>query len=366
MRNPQLPTQRRWWSALNKPQTFPEIAMADCARAFTRRAMLTALTGAAASGVALSRASAQSDPLPSWNDGATKQAILRFVARVTREGGPDYVPPPERIATFDNDGTLWSEQPIYFQFQFGFDRVRAMSIQHPEWKERQPFKAVIDNDAKALSEIGQRGILQIIADSHGGMMTEVFAGTVAEWLGSARHPRFNRPYDKLVYLPQIELLQYLRANGFKTFIVSGGGVEFMRVFAEHTYGVPPEQVVGSSVIEKFEFGAEGKPVLMKESKIEFVDDGAGKPIAINRFIGRRPILAFGNSDGDLQMLQWTAAGNGARFTGLVHHTDSEREWAYDRQSRVGRLDKALDAANAEGWTVVNMRRDWKRVFDFET
>jgi phosphoserine phosphatase len=347
-------------------ETPLELTMTASTRAFTRRAMLTALTATAATGVAIRSASAQDDPLPSWNDGATKQAILRFVARVTRESGPDYVPPSERIATFDNDGTLWSEQPIYFQFQFAFDRVRAMSSQHPEWRGRQPFKAVIDNDTMALAEIDQRGILEIIAVTHGGMITEIFAGTVAEWLGSTRHPRFNQPYDKLVYQPQLELLRYLRANGFKTFIVSGGGVEFMRVFAEHTYGIPPEQVVGSSVIEKFEVGTEGgKPVLMKEPKVEFVDDGAGKPVAINRFIGRRPILAFGNSDGDLQMLQWTAAGNGPRLMGVVHHTDGDREWAYDRQSPIGRLDKALDAAITEGWTVVNMKRDWKRVFDFE-
>jgi len=240
-----------------------------------------------------------------------------------------------------------------------------MSAQYPEWKGRQPFKAVIENDTKALAEIGQKGILEIIAVTHGGMITEVFAGTVAEWLGSARHPRFNQPYDKLVYQPQLELLQCLRANGFKTFIVSGGGVEFMRVFAEHTYDIPPEQVVGSSLIEKFEFGVEGKPVLMKEPKVEFVDDGAGKPVAINRFIGRRPILAFGNSDGDLQMLQWTAAGNGTRFMGIVHHTDGEREWAYDRQSPVGHLDKALDEALRHGWAVVDTKKDWKKVFPFQ-
>jgi len=310
-------------------------------------------------------AAAQNDPLPSWNDGPVKQAIVDFVARVIREGGPDYVPPAERIATFDNDGTLWAEQPIYFQFQFAFDRVKALSAEHPEWRNQQPFKAVLEGDAKALAATGEKSILEIIAATHAGMTTQAFASKVAQWFAAARHPRFNQPYDKLVYQPQLELLQYLRANNFKTFIVSGGGVEFMRVFADRSYGIPPEQVVGSSVVAKFELGADGKPLLMKEPKVEFVDDGPGKPVGINRFIGRRPIFAFGNSDGDLQMLQWTAFGNGARFMGIVHHTDAEREWAYDRQSHVGKLDKALDEGRAKGWTIVDMKRDWKRVFAFE-
>jgi len=310
-------------------------------------------------------APAQNDPLPSWNDGSVKQTIIDFVARVTREGGAEYVPPAERLATFDNDGTLWSEQPIYFQFQFAFDRVKALSARHPEWREQQPFKAVLNGDAKALAAAGEKGVLEIIAATHAGMTTEAFAMRVAQWLASARHPRFNRPYDKLVYQPQLELLGYLRANGFKTFIVSGGGVEFMRVFADRTYGIPPEQVVGSSIVAKFELDADGKPLLMKEPKVEFVDDGPGKPVGINRFIGRQPIFAFGNSDGDYQMLQWTAAGKGARFMGIVHHTDAEREWSYDRHSHVGKLDKALDEGRAKGWTIVDMKRDWKRVFPFQ-
>jgi phosphoglycolate phosphatase-like HAD superfamily hydrolase len=310
-------------------------------------------------------APAQNDPLPSWNDGSVKQTIVDFVARVTREGGPDYVPPAERIATFDNDGTLWAEQPVYFQFQFAFDRVKARSARHPEWREQQPFKAVLDGDAKSLAATGEKGALEIIAATHAGITTDAFAMRVAQWFASARHPRFNQPYDKLVYQPQLELLGYLRANGFKTFIVSGGGVEFMRVFAERAYGIPPEQIVGSSIVAKFELGSDGKPLLMKEPKVEFVDDGPGKPVGINRFIGRQPIFAFGNSDGDYQMLQWTAAGKGARFMGIVHHTDAEREWAYDRHSHVGKLDKALDEGRAKGWTIVDMKRDWKRVFPFQ-
>ncbi|MGY4572739.1 HAD family hydrolase [Bradyrhizobium sp. BEA-2-5] len=302
------------------------------------------------------------DPLPSWNDGAAKTAISDFVARVTAQGGRDFVPPAERIATFDNDGTLWTEQPFYFQLAFAFDRVKAMAPEHPDWKTRQPFKALLEKDSKALAASGEKGLLQIVMATHAGMTTDAFANLVRDWLATARHPRFNRPYDSLVYQPMLELLAYLRANGFKTFVVSGGGVEFMRPWMERVYGIPPEQVVGSSGVVKFQIGADGKPVLMKEAKVEFIDDGPGKPVGINRFIGRRPIFAFGNSDGDLQMLQWTTAGSGARFAGIVHHTDEVREYAYDRQSKVGKLDKALDAAAASGWTVVDMKRDWKEVF----
>ncbi|MEW6454911.1 MAG: HAD family hydrolase [Pseudomonadota bacterium] len=308
---------------------------------------------------------AQTDPLPSWNDGAVKTAIVDFVARVTREGGADFVPVAERIATFDNDGTLWCEQPVYFQVAFAFDRIAAMEPQHPEWKTKQPFKGVLDRDMKALAAAGEKGVLQIIAATHTGMTTAEFSKTVLDWTASARHPRFNRPYTELVYQPMLELLAYLRANGFKTFIVSGGGVEFMRPWAERVYGIPPEQVVGSSGAVKFQTAKDGKPELMKLPKVEFIDDGPGKPAGINRFIGRRPIFAFGNSDGDLQMLQWTAAGGGARFLGIVHHTDTEREYAYDRQSHIGRLDKALDEGTAKGWTIVDMKRDWRRVFAFE-
>jgi phosphoglycolate phosphatase-like HAD superfamily hydrolase len=302
------------------------------------------------------------DPLPSWNEGPAKRAIIDFVRKITREGAPDYVRPAERIATFDNDGTLWAEQPVYFQVQFALDRVRALAGQHPEWKEKQPFKAVTEGDLQALAASGEKGLLEIMAASHSGMTTEAFAGTVADWLASARHPRFDLPYDRLVYQPQLELLAYLRANGVKTFIVSGGGVEFMRVFAERTYGIPPEQVVGSSGAVKFETRTDGKPDLFKEPKVEFIDDGPGKPVGINRFIGRRPILAFGNSDGDHQMLHWTAAGEGPRFMAILHHTDADREWAYDRTSHVGRLDKALDEANTKGWIVVDMKRDWRAIF----
>jgi phosphoglycolate phosphatase-like HAD superfamily hydrolase len=304
------------------------------------------------------------DPLPSWNDGPAKKAITEFDARVTTEGGPEFVAAAERIATFDNDGTLWSEQPIYFQFAFALDRVRAMAPKHPEWKSKQPFKGILEGDTKAVMAAGEKGLLEVLAATHSGMTTEEFNQIAKDWLAKARHPRFQRPYTDLVYQPMLDLLQYLRASGFKTFIVSGGGIEFMRVFAEQVYGIPPEQIVGSTGEAKFELRA-GKPVLVRLPKVNHVDDGPGKPVGINRFIGRRPILAFGNSDGDHQMLQWTAAGPGARFMGLVRHTDAGREWAYDRQSHIGRLDKALDEAIAKGWTVVDMKADWKKVYAFE-
>jgi phosphoglycolate phosphatase-like HAD superfamily hydrolase len=306
-----------------------------------------------------------SDPLPAWNEGAAKKSITDFVMRVTLPGGADFVPAERRIATFDNDGTLWVEQPVYFQLAFAIDRIKALAPQHPEWKNTQPFKSAIEGDPKGLAEAGEKGLLEIMAVTHAGMTTDDFATIVADWLTSARHPRFNRPYTELVYQPMLELLTYLRANGFKTFIVSGGGVEFMRVFTERVYGIPPEQVIGSSDVTKFQIGPGGTPVLVKEAKVEFIDDGPGKPVGINRFIGRRPIFAFGNSDGDQQMLEWTTAGGGARFAGIVHHTDAERECAYDRQSHVGRLDKALDEAGAKGWSVVDMKRDWRKVFAFE-
>jgi phosphoglycolate phosphatase-like HAD superfamily hydrolase len=325
----------------------------------TRRIFLAALVAA---GIGSGGAFAQSDPLPSWNDGASKKAITDFVARVTTQGGADFVPAELRIATFDNDGTLWCEQPVYFQAAFALDRVKAMAPKHPEWKSRQPFKAFLAGDKKGLAGQGEKALLTLLEASHSGVTTDEFAKSVADWLASARHPRFNRPYNELTYQPMVELLNYLRTNGFKTFIVSGGGVEFMRVWTEKAYGIPPEQVVGSSGVVKFEIGANGKPELMKLAKIEFVDDGPGKPAGINRFIGRRPIFAFGNSDGDWQMLQWTVAGSGARFAGIVHHTDAEREYAYDRESKVGKLDKAWDDAKAKGWTVVDMKQDWKTVF----
>jgi phosphoserine phosphatase len=304
------------------------------------------------------------DPLPSWNQTASKAAIVEFVGAVTDKNGKDYVEASERIAVFDNDGTLWVEQPMYTQVLFAFDRVKELAPQHPEWKTTQPFKAVLDNDVKALAASGEKGLLQLVMASHAGMTTDEFEQIVKVWLATAKHPKFKRPYTELVYQPMLELLQYLRDNGFKTFIVSGGGVEFMRPFTEEVYGIPPEQVIGSSIKTKFEM-RDGKPVLVREPEIFFIDDKAGKPVGIQKFIGRRPIAAFGNSDGDLQMLQWIAAGNGKRFMLLVHHTDAEREWAYDRHSKIGRLDKALDDANLRGWTVVDMKNDWKRIFAFE-
>lgn len=307
-------------------------------------------------------ATAQSDPLPSWNDGAPKKAIVDFVHRVANAGGPEFVPAADRIAVFDNDGTLWAEQPYYFQLAFALDRIAALAKDHPEWEQKQPFKDVLAGDLKAVAASGEHGLLEIVAATHSGLTTDEFGKIVDGWLAGAEHPKLKRPYVELVYQPMLELLAYLRDNGFKTFIVSGGGVEFMRRFAERVYGIPPEQVVGSSGVVEFELGADGEPRLVKKEKIEFVDDGPGKPVGINRFIGRRPILAFGNSDGDLQMLQYTAAGRGARFIGLVHHTDPDREWAYDRASHVGKLDKALDEAAARGWTVVDMRADWNKVF----
>ena len=330
-----------------------------------RHVTLAVCLGLVAIGTSLAGARAQSDPLPSWNDGAVKKSITDFVARVTTQGSADFVPAEQRIATFDNDGTLWTEQPYYFQLAFAFDRVKAMAPQHPEWKTKQPFKAVLDKDINALGASGEKGLLQIVAATHTGMTTDAFAKDVLDWMATARHPRFNRPYNSLVYQPMLELLAYLRANGFKTFIVSGGGIEFMRPWVEKAYGIPPEQVVGSSGVVKFEFGPNGKPELMKLAKVEFIDDGPGKPVGINRFIGRRPIFAFGNSDGDLEMLQYTTLAGGARFGLIVHHTDAEREYAYDRQSKIGKLDKALDEGKAKGWTVVDMKRDWKKVFAFE-
>ncbi|HRO48555.1 MAG TPA: HAD family hydrolase [Hyphomicrobium sp.] len=307
-------------------------------------------------------ASAQADPLPSWHDTTPKKAIVDFVARVTQEGGPDFVAPAERIAVFDNDGTLWAEQPVYFQLAFAMDRIAALAPEHPDWIGKQPFQGILEGDLTAVAASGEHGLLEILAATHAGITTEHFGEIVDDWLTSARHPTLRRPYTSLVYQPMLELLAHLRDNGFKTFIVSGGGVEFMRRFAERVYGIPPEQVIGSSGVVTFETEADGRPHLLKEAKVEFVDDGPGKPVGINRFIGRRPILAFGNSDGDLQMLQYTAAGSSARFMGLVHHTDAAREWAYDRASHIGKLDKALDEATAKGWIVTDMKRDWKAIF----
>ena len=310
---------------------------------------------------ALSLSVAVADPLPSWQDGPAKQAITAFVAAVTQAGGADFVAPAERIAVFDNDGTLWVEQPMYTQLAFVLDRVKALAPEHPEWKDAQPFKAAIEGDRKTLGEAGMEGLMQLLMATHAGMTSEAFEQIAADWIASARHPRFDRPYTALVYRPMLELLDYLRSNGFKTFIVSGGGADFMRPWAEGVYGIPPEQVIGSQIEQRFEL-RDGRPVLVREPKVAFIDDKGGKPVGIQRHIGRRPILAFGNSDGDLQMLQWTTGASGRRLGLILHHTDAEREYAYDRESHFGKLDKALDLAPANGWIPVSMKDDWAQVF----
>jgi len=310
------------------------------------------------------RATALVEPLPSWNDGEVKSSILAFVERVTDEAGPDFLPPAERVAVFDNDGTLWSEQPLYFQFFFAIDRIRTMAPEHPEWQEQQPFKALLERDTEGALAGDRHAIEEILLASHSGMTTTEFERIVSEWISTTRHPTTGLLFTEMVYQPMLELLDYLRANEFKTFIVSGGGIEFMRPWVQQAYGIPPEQVVGSSSKVEFEMRTDG-PVLMRMSGIDFVNDKAGKPVGIHRFIGRRPIFAFGNSDGDLQMLQWTAGVSGASFMGIVHHTDAEREWAYDRESSIGHLDQALDEANEHGWTVVDMKNDWRVIYPSE-
>jgi phosphoserine phosphatase len=304
------------------------------------------------------------DVLPSWHEGRTKQGIIQFVADVTNKSGPKFIEPAERIAVFDNDGTLWSEKPAYFQLFFALDRLKALAPKHPEWKTKQPFKAALEGDLKTVFSGGEHALIELVMASHAGNTTEEFNGIVTEWIGTTKHPRFKRPYTECVFQPMIELLSYMRENGFKTWIVSGGGIEFMRPWVEKVYGIPPEQVIGSSIKTRFEI-RDGKPVLVRLPEMDFIDDKAEKPVGIHKFIGRRPIAAFGNSDGDLQMLQWTAAGSGARFCLYVHHTDAEREWAYDRTSSIGRLDKGLDEAKAKGWTVVDMKNDWKVIYPFE-
>ncbi|MBX3437488.1 MAG: haloacid dehalogenase-like hydrolase [Planctomycetaceae bacterium] len=309
------------------------------------------------------------DPLPSWNDTASKKAIIAFVERVTDENAPSFVPPDERIATFDNDGTLWSEQPMYFQMAFVLDRVRVLAPQHPEWKTQEPFAAVLRGDTKGVAEAGEKGWMELLAATHAGMTVGEFRATVTEWIQTARHPKTGRLYTEMVYQPMLELLAYLRANGFKTFIVSGGGIEFMRPWTERVYGVPPEQVVGSSLKSKFEL-RDGVPVLVKLPTVDLIDDKAGKPVGIESHIGRRPIFAAGNSDGDLQMLQYTTIPRDdndttARFGLIVHHTDAVREWAYDRESLIGRLDVALDEAPQRGWLIVNMKTDWLSIYPAE-
>lgn len=326
--------------------------------------LYVALVTCVVAGSACAQAVATSDPLPSWNDGQAKSAIIEFVECVTKEGSPDFVPVPERIATFDNDGTLWSEQPLYFQALFALDRVRALAADHPEWKSTEPYKSAIAGDMQGLMATGKEGLAKILVASHANMTAEEFENSVRDWLATARHPTTGKPYTEMVFQPMLELLNYLRANDFKTFIVSGGGIDFMRVFSERVYGIPPEQVVGSTIDAEFEM-RDGLPTIVKEGKLVLVDDKVGKPVGIYRHIGRRPIFAAGNSDGDLQMLQYTTITgdrDDARFGLIVHHTDGDREWAYDRASHIGQLDKALDDAPQEGWLIVDMKKDWKHVF----
>ena len=301
------------------------------------------------------------DSLPSWNDTAAKQAVVAFVKKITTKGSAEFLPPAERIAVFDNDGTLWSEQPMYFQLFFALDRVKELAPQHPEWKNTEPFASLLKGDVKAALAGGEKAILEIIMVTHANMTTSEFENIVRKWITTAKHPKTGRLYTEMVYQPMLELLSYLQANDFKTFIVSGGGIEFMRPWTEAVYGIPPEQVVGSSIQTKFEIRGD-EPVLVRQPKLNFINDKEGKPVGINSHIGRRPIAAFGNSDGDLQMIQWATAGEGARFGLLVHHTDGVREWAYDRKSHIGQLDKALDEAQEKGWTVVDMKKDWSTIY----
>lgn len=318
----------------------------------------------AALGLALARPGAvlaQGDPLPSWADGPAKARIVAFVRAATTVGSRGFVPPEERIAVFDNDGTLWTERPVYVQLFFLIDRVRALAPRHPEWRQTQPFRAALEGDLAALAAGGERALLQLVMATHAGTTPQEFRQIVRDWLAVARHPRFGRPFTELVYQPMLELLAYLRAHGFKTYIVSGGGIEFLRAWAEPVYGIPPEQVVGSSIKTRYEL-REGVPTSVRLPEIDFIDDGAGKPVGIERHIGRRPVAAFGNSDGDFQMLEWVSAGAGPRLALLVHHDDAEREYAYDRDSPVGRLARGLDEGPRRGWTIVSMKNDWRTIF----
>jgi phosphoserine phosphatase len=301
------------------------------------------------------------DPLPSWNDTAPKQSIVAFVEKVSKEGTPDFVPPAERIAVFDNDGTLWAEQPMYFQLFFAIERIKALAPQHPEWKEKEPFASLLRGDVKAALAGGEHALVQIVMATHAGLTTEEFEKIVSDWAANSKHPKTGKPFTQMVYQPMLELLTYLRANNFKTFIVSGGGIEFMRPWTEKVYGIPPEQVIGSSIKTKFEL-RDGTPVLARLPELNFIDDKEGKPVAIQQHIGRRPIMAFGNSDGDFQMLEWTTAGKGPRLALIVHHDDAQREYAYDRGSHIGKLEKGLDEAPQRGWSIISMKNDWKNIY----
>jgi hypothetical protein len=327
----------------------------------TRRQTIAFSAAAAIATLLPAAAQADADPLPSWNAGPRRDAIVEFIGRTTKQGGADFVQPEDRIAVFDNDGTLWCEQPAYVQAVFVDDRLHALAPQHPDWTTKQPFAAALKGDIMTVAAGGEHTVAELVMATHAGMTTDAFTKIATDWIATAKHPRFKRLYTQLAYQPMLELLAYVRANGYRTYIVSGGGVEFMRPWTDRVYGIPPEQVVGSTIKTSFRF-QDGKPVLMRDPAIDSIDDGPGKPININKFIGRRPVFAAGNSDGDLQMLQWTTGAPGPRFGMIVHHTDAVREYAYDRTSRVGRLDKALDAAPAAGWAVVDMRTDWRTVF----
>ncbi len=303
----------------------------------------------------------RADPLPSWNGGESRTRIVDFVAEVTREGGANYVAPAERIAVFDNDGTLWTEQPLYFQALFAFDRVKAMAPDHPEWSNQEPYASILRGDLKSALAGGDKALVELLMTSHAGMTSTDFDDIVTDWIASARHPATDRHYNEMIYQPMLELLDYLRANGFKTFIVSGGGIEFMRPWAPEAYGIPPEQIVGSSVKTKYEV-IDGVPTIMRLPEVNFIDDKEGKPVGIQHHIGQRPIMAVGNSDGDFQMLEWTTAGDGARLGVIIHHNDADREWAYDRGSHIGGLERGLDEAGQRGWLLVNMKNDWNRIY----
>jgi len=326
-----------------------------------RRTMLKGLSISVTVFLAQALPAMAQEILPSWNDGTARNSIVEFVTAVTTEGGPDYVAPADRIATFDNDGTLWGEQPMYVQLDFALDRVRAMAPDHPEWKDTEPFKSVLAGDVKGVAASGKKGLMEIIAATHAGMSTDEFAKIASDWIANAKHPKTGKPYTKMVYQPMLELIDYLKANDFDVYIVSGGGIEFMRPWTEKVYEIPPQNVVGSSIRTKFE-EKDGTPVIMRLVEIDFIDDKEGKPLGINSHIGKRPIAAFGNSDGDFQMLQWTTAGGGRRFGLLVHHDDAEREYAYDRNSHIGQLARGLDEGPKLGWTIVSMKNDWSRVY----
>ncbi len=301
------------------------------------------------------------EPLPSWSNGKSKQAILQFIKIVTDTESPEFVRKAERIAVFDNDGTLWAEQPLYFQALFIFDRIKELAPAHPEWKTQEPYSSVLKGNVKAALAGGEKALLEMAMTTHADVTAEEFQQIVKEWISTAKHPETGKLYSEMVYQPMLELLHYLRANGFKIYIVSGGGIEFMRPWTEQVYGIPPEQVIGSSIKTKFKI-RNGKPVLMRLPELNFIDDKEGKPVGINQHIGRRPIAAFGNSDGDFQMLEWTTADKGARLGVIIHHNDSKREYAYDRDSHIGRLDRGLNEAAERDWTVVSMKDDWNSIF----